>query len=362
MTPDLTLSVIAFVLAALVILAGGLTLARAARDIARQTRVGELWIGSVLLAGATSLPEVATSIFAGSLKLPDIAVGNVFGSNIYNLTILALADLVHGRGPLAIQLSEGHVLAGAFGMVLAAMAALAVLIRQPWSIGGIGLDSLAILATYAIATAMLARFARQQAEGGVPTAPGGPVVGTRPRPVPVPARSPAPNPRPAPAPDLSADSRAMGRLAIRFALATLLVLGASLVLGVTADRIAAETGLGRTFVGSILVAASTSLPETVASVAAVRAGAVDLAVGNILGSNLFNMAILAPADLAYRQGPILSAVSPAHAITALFGLLMSGIAVVGLYYRSGRAYLRVGVDALVIVGVYLLATAVLLGR
>ncbi len=69
----------------------------------------------------------------------------------------------------------------------------------------------------------------------------------------------------------------------------------------------AQTGLGEAFVGSLFIAITTSLPEIVVSLAAVRIGAVDLGIGNVLGSNLFNLLILGLDDVFYRQGPLMAA-------------------------------------------------------
>jgi cation:H+ antiporter len=102
-----------------------------------------------------------------------------------------------------------------------------------------------------------------------------------------------------------------------------------------APGIADRTGLGGTFVGTTLVAITTSLPELVASIVAVRAGAHDLAIGNIFGSNAFNMVLLAPLD-ACHSGSLLAALSPDHAITALAGVVATAVAVLGQLYRVER--------------------------
>lgn len=119
-----------------------------------------------------------------------------------------------------------------------------------------------------------------------------------------------------------------------FALHAFIVMGAATYLPLLAARIADITSLGTTYVGSVLVAASTSLPELVVSREALKLGAVDLAVGNVLGSNLFNMAILALDDLFYLQGPILTRISPAHALTSIAAIMMTAIMIISLTYRS----------------------------
>ncbi len=92
-------------------------------------------------------------------------------------------------------------------------------------------------------------------------------------------------------------------------------------------------GWTSTFIGALFLAAATSLLELVVTLSAIRIGALDMAIANLLGSNLFNMVVLAIDDLAYADGPLLSHVSGAHSLTVLTGLLMTGILTVGLVYR-----------------------------
>ena len=92
-------------------------------------------------------------------------------------------------------------------------------------------------------------------------------------------------------------------------------------------------GWRKTFVGSLFVAGATSLPELVVTVAAIRIGALNMAIANLLGSNLFDMVALAIDDLVYAKGPILWAVSPAHAFSAASAVVMTGSSIVSLLYR-----------------------------
>src|SRR5690554_5037925 len=101
---------VAFFGSAFLIVLAGTALSRAADVIAEKTRLGGLWVGSILLAGTTSLPEVVTSASAGVMGLPDIAVGNVFGSNVFNLFIIPVADLLEGRGSILRKVSAAHIL------------------------------------------------------------------------------------------------------------------------------------------------------------------------------------------------------------------------------------------------------------
>jgi len=135
------------------------------------------------------------------------------------------------------------------------------------------------------------------------------------------------------------------------------VVAAGIWLPFIAKDLAAVMAWEQSFVGTLFVAAITSAPEVVVTVAALRMGAVDLAIGNLFGSNLFNIAILAIDDLAYLPGPLLADVSLTHATSAFSAMMMSGLAVVGLVLRPTSRVLRsVSWISLMVLVVYLLNT------
>jgi cation:H+ antiporter len=307
----------------------GRQLTQTADVIAERTGLGRVFIGSVLLAGATSLPEVATEAAAASLELVDIALGDLFGSNIFNMTILSVCGIVWGRGPILPVASRTHLATAVLGMLLSAIAALALLARPNIGLLGIGIEVLAILAVYAFGLHTLRSSGEAPADDPVAT------------------EDVAANPL--------ADSP-MVQVWGRFIGAAGLIIVAAIFLSKSADTIATATGLGGTFIGTTLVAAVTSTPELVTSIAAVRMGAVDLAVGNVLGSNIFNMNILLFSDLFYRPGYIISAGSPAHAITALVGLILSGLVALGLLSPIPGKLGRVSGEAVLILTVYFIGT------
>jgi cation:H+ antiporter len=154
--------------------------------------------------------------------------------------------------------------------------------------------------------------------------------------------------------EVALDRRAQAplkRAAWGFAAGTLGILIAAPLLAQSAMEIAEITGISSTFIGTSLVGIVTSLPELVTTFAAVRLGAFDLAVGNLFGSNAFNMAILFIADMAYWKGPLLAAVEPAHAVTALVGIVLMSVGNMGLIYRAEKRFLLIEPDsALMILG------------
>lgn len=146
----------------------------------------------------------------------------------------------------------------------------------------------------------------------------------------------------------------------RFAAAAMVVLLAASWLPFVALELATAMGWSRTFVGSMFVALVTTLPELAVTLSALRIGAVDMAIGNLLGSNLFNVAIIAVDDLCYSQGSLLSDSSLVHAVTAGSAIVMTGLAMIGLFFRPRSRVLRaVGWVSLGLLAVYLLNTYVL---
>jgi cation:H+ antiporter len=146
----------------------------------------------------------------------------------------------------------------------------------------------------------------------------------------------------------------LGRIIGWYVLLAAVIIGAALALPHFADRLAEHTGLGRTFVGTFLLAASTSLPEIAVSLAAVRMGSIDMAVGNLLGSNLFNVLILAIDDMVYTKGHILKDATPYHMLSVLGTILMTAVVIIGITFQvKGKKFL-LALDSAVVLLIYLL--------
>lgn len=322
-----------FLLCAAVITVAGTQLSKYGDVIAEKTGLGRTWIGIVLLASVTSLPELITGASAMLVyDLPDIAAGDVFGSCAFNLLIIALLDYRVDGPPLSARAQQGQVLTAAFGLLLLGIAGLGVAAgaRMP-AVGWVGLTSPLLLVLYLVAIRLAYLYERRRLATLIS--------------------------------DVAEEARyrhlSLRQALARYALNAGVVVVAATWLPHLGDRIATITGLGGTFAGSIFVALATSLPEVVVSFAAVRMGAVDLAVGNLFGSNLFNMGILAVDDMLYLRGPLLAQVAEAHLITVLTALMMTAIAIIGLTYRSTHRNRWGSWDALGI-GIVYVAGAVLL--
>jgi cation:H+ antiporter len=323
-----------FAACALAIGYAGARLTRLADAIGEKTGLSRSWIGLLLLAAVTSLPELATGISAVTVAdAPNIAIGDVLGSTVFNLALLVLLDLLYRPDSIYTRASHEHVLSAAFGVVLLSVVGASLLLEREGvlpAIGHVGSYTPLLVTLYLVAMRSVFVHGRRQAVKQVVE------------------------------PETQYASLSLRSAIVRFGLFAVIVAAAGTWLPFVAVRIADDMGWSRTFVGTLFVAAATSLPEVVVTVAALRLGALDMAIASLLGSNLFDILIVALDDLFYRPAPILSAVAPVHAVTAFSAAMMSGAVIIGLVYRPKRAWLRApGIVSLALLAVYLFNVYVL---
>lgn len=292
-----------FVATALVIVLAGVRLARYGDVLAEKTGLGRSWTGLVLLAATTSLPELFSGFGATALApLPDIALGDVLGSCMFNLLILSVMDAVQPE-PISARAHQGHALSIGFGLLLVGVAGVGLVAdRHLPAVGWVGMYSPVLVVLYFVAMRVMftherdrrARETREVAE------------------------------------QLKYANTPLRSALIQYGLAAIAVVVAALWLPQLGAELARQTGLGEVFVGTLFVALTTSLPEVVVSLAAVRIGAVDLGIGNVLGSNLFNMLILGLDDVFYRQGPLMADAAASHTMSMVAIVLMNALFLIGL--------------------------------
>lgn len=319
---------IEFIICTTAIVFAGIRLSKYGDIIAEKTGLGRTWIGVVLMASVTSLPELVTGIssvtYAG---LPDIAAGDILGSCVFNMLILAVLDAMYRPMPISAKAHHGHVLSAGFGILLLGIAAVSIFLGDLAPlIGWIGAYTLLIAVVYLIAMRMVYVYEKRQISHLVKEI----------------------------AVELRYEEITMKSAVINYMINALIVIIAAVFLPKIGEGIAEITGLGQTFVGNIFIAVSTSLPEVVISVAAVKMDAVDLAIGNLFGSNVFNIFILAIDDLFFIKGPLLSFVNSAHAVSALSAIIMTAIAIIGLTYRTEKKRLFIAWDSIGIVIAFIL--------
>jgi cation:H+ antiporter len=318
-----------FAFCAALIAAAGPVLTQYGDVIARLTGLSRSWIGLILLATATSLPELFTGISAVTVAgAPNIAVGDALGSCIFNLAMLVILDEMSREEPLYRRIDQGHILTAGFGVILIGTAGALLLLSHNGLVFRflhISIYTPLIVILYFVA--MRAAFVYQR-------------------------RTPRP-------PQIIKSERdiTLTQALVRYGLASAVVVGAGSWLPFIGRDIAASMGWQTSFVGTLMIAAATSLPELVVTISALRLNAVDMAIGNLLGSNLFDILILAIDDIAYDKGPLLATVSPAHAVSAFAAAIMSGIFIVALLFKpETRLRGTIGWTSLALLLVYLFAS------
>jgi cation:H+ antiporter len=316
-----------FLICTSVIAYSGTRLSKYGDIIAEKTGLGRSWIGVVLMASVTSLPELMTGISSVTYAdVPNIAVGDILGSCVFNMLILALLDAIYKPMPISAKAHRGHVLSAAFGILLLTIVALSIsFAKDVFQLGWIGIYSLLFVTIYFIAMRLVYSYEKKQMAKLMKEL----------------------------AVKLEYKDISTRTTVLRFAANAAIVIIAAMFLPKIGEGIAEATGLGQTFVGSMFIALSTSLPEVVISIAAVRMNAVDLAIGNLFGSNIFNIFILAVDDIFFRKGPILLFTDSTHIISSLSAIAMTAIAIIGLTYRAEKKPLIVAWDSIGIMVVYI---------
>ncbi len=319
-----------FAAIALVIVLAGVRLARYGDMLGEKTGLGRSWIGVVLLAATTSLPELFSGFGATALAaLPDIALGDVLGSCMFNLLILSFMDAVQPE-PISTRAHQGHALSIGFGLLLIGVAGVGLIAdhRLP-ALGWVGLNSLVLIALYFVAMRVIFGYEQQRRSRETQEV----------------------------AEKLQYGEITLRSAVLHYSVAAMAVVAAALWLPQLGAELARQTGLGEAFVGSLFIAITTSLPEVVVSLTAVRIGALDMGIGNVLGSNLFNLLILGLDDVFYRQGPLLADAGTSHSISIVAIVMMNALFLIGLTYKVMTKRFVVAWDSGAIAAVYVVAVA-----
>ncbi|AAU93049.1 putative cation transporter [Methylococcus capsulatus str. Bath] len=326
--PELLIPWADFLLCVALIAVAGNRLSRYGDVIAEKTGLSGSWIGLILLATATSLPELITGAAAVTAAgAPDIAAGDVLGSCVFNLVILVALDFLHRHESVYRRASQGHLLSAGFGIILLGLVGVNLLLADKHivpTLGWVGLYSPLLGLLYLFSMRAVFLYEREQmaafTEDMTEQYPG----------------------------------IRLRRAVMWYVAVAAVVVGAGVWLPSIGTTLAEVMGWNKSFVGTLFVAAATSMPELSVTIGAVRIRAVDMAIANLLGSNLFDLCILAIDDLAYLPGPLLSHVSSVHALSAFSAMVMTGIFIVGLLYRAGtRLFKTVGWVSIALLLVYL---------
>ncbi len=312
-----------FIICAGVIFFAGTRIAKYADVIAEKTGISRLWIGVVLVAAATSLPELFTGV--GSVVFadaPDLTVGNLLGANSYNLLNIGLLDLLHRGGPLLSTIGSGQLLAAVFSLIPVMLVTIAIILSGSgiltWSIGNIGIFSIAIFVSYCIATRVIYKFEKSKTHS-----------------LPAGRRSASTRKY------SQYDTISLKKVYIYFAIAAAAIVASGVWLAYIGRELSEVLRLSQSFTGNLFIGFVTTLPEITVSIAALFIGAKEIAVANMLGSNLFNMTIIFADDILYRKAPILQAVSPGHVRSACVVMAMTALIILAMAAGSRRKFFNI---------------------
>ncbi len=320
-----------FIIGAAILVIIGMKLTNYGDIISKKTGVSSLWVGVFLLAFATSLPEVVADVSAGAIGAIDLAVGDVYGSGMSNMLILAIIDIYYiyrfGKSSCLHDVSFSQSFAALLAIVLTGISVIFIVLRIEYKIFEVGIDTIILGIIYVLG--IWALF-REQQEGKVSDV------------------------------DIEEDEDiliarkdlSLARAFTGFFICILGIFISAPLMVSAAEIIAIETGLGTTFMGTMFLAAVTSFPELVVSVTAIRVGLINMAIGNLFGSNAFNILVLLITDVAYRGGALLSDVSSTHIITGLILLGLMTIGRLGIVFQARKKYLLLIPDALFIIAGY----------
>lgn len=326
----LPVNVVVVLLSAALVWAAGTRLARIVDAIAERTGIGRVFAGFLLLGSVTSLPELATVITAAHGGHANLALSSILGSVSTNVLLLALADAALGRDALTSVIAHpATLLQGVLGILLLGVVAVAITVGDI-ELFGLGVWSAALVPLFGIAVWLTLVYENRPtwmvADGST-----------------IPGLAPA-----------EPDERGLSLrgLVARATAAGLVILVAGYLLAETGDAIAYTTGISESMVGFVLVGLATSLPEISSMIGAVRIHRYELAIGDIFGTNLFDLLLVPIADLAYRQGAILNAAGRFESLAVLLGIVLTAVYVIGLLDRRNRTVLRMGYDSLTAIVVF----------
>lgn len=318
-----------FFLTGVVIIAAAIKLAEYGDAIAYRTGLGQLFIGALLLAGATSAPELLTMISSIRQGHINLTAGDLFGSSMFNMLLLGVLDIAFYKTRILRRVALRHALTASLGTLLTGLAVFFILADIKWMIGWINVDSLVMIAIYIVGVWLLRS---------------NPVTGL---------------PEPAVKEEELRKVPSLRGAIIGFVAATAVLILVVPWMVRSASQIAEQSGLGDGFVGMLLIATVTSLPELVSVISAVRLKAYDIAVGNLFGSNVFNMFALAMADVIYTDGNFFEAINPAFALAGLLAMLLTILGLIGNLAQVERRIWIVEVDAFLLILGYALGMLLL---
>lgn len=314
--------------AALVGICGVLLTARAER-LARITGLGQAIMGAVFIGATTSLAGLTTTISAAWDGHAPLAVSNCFGGIAAQTVFLAIADLTYKKANLEhAAASEANLIQGVLLIILLSIPLMAVATPE-LALLSVHPVSIVLPLAYLFGVSLVFRAHK------------------------------LPMWRPRITRETEKEEKkkkttmaGTATLWIQFGLLAAAVTAAGWVLAETGVLISDRVGIKESVVGGVFTAISTSLPELVVALAAVHRGALTLAVGDVLGGNIFDVLFLAAADVAFRGGSLYAAIGSDESLWLAVSILMAGVLLLGLLRREKHGVANIGFESILILVIY----------
>ncbi len=321
--------VLVFLGAVAAIVFSGSRLAKIADELADRTGMGEILAGALFVGASTSLPGAITSVSTAFQDHPSLAIGNALGGLTAQTAFIAVADLFYRRANLEHAAASVTGLAQAVLLLTMLSMPLIAATEPDITVWGVHPASAAIVISYIFGLRLLSKIKTEPMWRAVRTSDTEEEVS---------------------AVDEN-DPRSDGSLWTWFAVHAGMTAIAGFVVGEASIALVAMTGVEESAFGTVFTAVANSLPELVTAIAAVRIGAVNLAVGDVIGGNAFEVLFLCLADVAY-EGSIYSAFGPNDMTTALIAMLMTGVLLLGMLRRQRVGVAGIGFESATVLGLY----------
>lgn len=313
-----------FLICALGILFTGYNLSKSGDILAEKLGLSKGLVGFVFLSMATAFPELITSVSAIIIvKSPNLATSNALGSVYLNLMIIALLDIVQRKGPILLEVKQNNTLYAGLTLISLGVVSLSIILRTVFGIhlgiANLGVDSLIILIIYFLGLRMIFQFEKTNKKEKES--------------------------------ESSYEEISLKSALFRFSLSFVAVVFLGIWLAILGKEITKVMLWSETLVGTLFLALATSLPELAVSLTAFKF-AVDMAIGNILGANFLDIAILPVCDIFFSKGQLLSHISVVNLITTSLAIILTSIVIVTLMYRSRKSFLKVGWGTIAMIAVF----------
>lgn len=321
---NLYLTILLFILAAIATYFVATRLAMYGDAISEKTKTSSAFMG-IIIGAAISLPELTSSVTAIAIDSPDLAIGNLLGSNLFNLLALAVLDMVYRREQIMGQTDLGSKLYIYLVIVMTLIVVAGLSLTLPASIFHIGYSSVILVLVYFVGVKWINRQTEEQVK-----------------------RKSRRNEK--------YGELSYQRVLTMFILSAVGIMIVGTILTLTADRIAESTGLGASFVGSFLVGASTSLPDAVSVATALKLRNYSMGVSSLLGSNAFNIMLLSFTDAIYFKTNLFRHASPSNIITTVSSIVVVLVILYSITRKNKRSTLFYMLPSILIVIIYFIAT------